>query len=185
MAITCCIDLGNISKFCGGVNAPGLDRQLRVMCGEDVKTIAAPSGHRVGDITLRPTVPAILANPSATPPVTAVPAVPGGTAYTWNFAKEDQSFESDQDDNGLWKTKVKIFVPKLESEKSQVFNNSTGDDKIVVVKDRNGKSRLIGSLTEGCSIKVKEQTNPKNGYVIEIDWESAHSPYFFEGVIVS
>jgi hypothetical protein len=183
MAVDCCLDLGHIEKFCGGVNAPGLDRQLQVMCGEHVKSIPDAVKHEVGNIGLRPYAAAIVANPSATPPILASPAVTKGEAFTWNFAKEDQSFESDQDDNGLWKTKVKIFVPKLEAVKSDVFNNATGDDKIVVVKDRNGKKRLIGSTSEGCSIKVKEQTNPKNGYVIEMDWESSHSPYFFTGTI--
>jgi hypothetical protein len=73
----------------------------------------------------------------------------------------------------------------MEAEKSHIFNNATGDDKVVVVQDRNGKNRVIGSLSEGCSIKTKEQTNPKNGYVVEIDWESSHSPYFLEGSIVN
>ena len=72
----------------------------------------------------------------------------------------------------------------MEAEKSDIFNNATGDDKIIVFQDRNDKSRIVGSTTEGCSIKIKEQTNPKNGYMVEIDWESAHSPYFFEGEIV-
>jgi hypothetical protein len=181
----CCVDLGHIEKFCGGVNAPGLDRLLQIACGEHVFSIPNATGHRItSDIRLRPAVAAVAANPSAVPPTAAVAAVTKGVMYQWNFAKEEQSFESVQDDNGLWKTTVKIFIPKLEAEKSNVLNNSTGDDKITIVKDRNGKSRLIGSLTEGCSIKVKEQTNPKNGYVVEILWESAHSPYFFEGTIV-
>lgn len=181
----CCIDLGDIPKFCGGVNAPGLNRQLTVMCGEHVKIIAAATHHKVsGNITLRPAAPAVVADPNATPPVEAADAVTKGKAHTWNFAKEDQSYEATQDDNGLWKTSVKIFVPKMEAEKSDIFNNATGDDKIIVFEDRNGKNRIVGSTTEGCSIKIKEQTNPKNGYMVEIDWESAHSPYFFEGEIV-
>lgn len=172
----CCIDLGNIQKFCGGVNAPGLDRQLTIMCGEDVTNIPNASGHKItGNIGLRAAVPA---DATATPPVVAVPK---GNAYTWNFAKEDQEFISEQDDNGLWKTTAKIFIPKMDAEKSNVLNNSTGDDKIILVKDRNGKVRLIGSSSEGCSVKVKEQTNPKNGYAVEIHWESSHSPYFYEG----
>lgn len=171
----CCVDLDHIAKFCGGVNAPGLDRQLSIMCGEHITSIAAATNHKItGDIELRA---AVVENLPSTPGVSA------GVAYTWNFAKEDQEFTSEQDENGLWKTAVKIFVPKMEATKSDVFNNATGDDKVIVVKDRNGKKRLIGSLSEGCSIKTKEQTNPKNGYVISIDWESAYSPYFFEGVI--
>ena len=174
----CCVDLDHIAKFCGGVNAPGLDRQLSIMCGEHITSIATATSHKItGDIELRA---AVAAAPNATPPVVGVTA---GAAYTWNFSKEDQEFTSEQDENGLWKTKVKIFVPKMEAEKSDVFNNATGDDKVIVVKDRNGKKRLIGSLSEGCTGKTKEQTNPKNGYVIDIDWESAHSPYFFEGDI--
>ena len=179
----CCIDLGHIEKFCGGVNAPGLNRQMSVICGEHIKSIASATGHVVSGIVLRKAKAAVTANPSATPPVEASPAVSKGKAYTWNFSKEDQEYSSEQDDNGLWKTKVKIFVPLMEAVKSNVFNNATGDDKVVVVQDRNGRNRIIGSLSDGCSIKAKEQTNPKNGYVVEIDWESAHSPYFLEGSI--
>ena len=182
MAVLCCVDLNDIPSFCGGVNAPGLNRQLRIACGEDVVSIDAAVGHKITTkITVRPAVVAVAANPSATPPVVAVAAVPAGKFYTWNFAKEDQEFSSERDENGLWKTAVKIFIPKMEAAKSDVLNNSTGDDKITVVQDRNGRWRLIGSDTEGCTIKVKEQTNPKNGYVVEIMWESSHSPYFYEG----
>jgi hypothetical protein len=184
MATTCCVDLNDIPKFCGGVNAPGLNRQLHIACGEDVKTIPQAAGHKItSNIIVHPAVVAVAANPTATPPIEAITAVPAGKFYTWNFAKEDQEFTSDRDDNGLWKTVVKMFIPKMEADKSNVLNNSTGDDKIVVFQDRNGKSRLVGSDTEGCTIKVKEQATPKNGYVVEVMWESAHSPYFYEGTI--
>jgi hypothetical protein len=137
-----------------------------------VLAIPAAVEHRITDpISMRP------ADPSTTP------ATPAGLFYAWNFSKEDQEFTSEQDENGLWKTQVKIFIPKMEASKSFILNNSTGDDKVIVVKDRNGKQRLIGSTTEGCSVKVKEQATPRNGYVVEIMWESGHSPYFYESTI--
>lgn len=169
---TCCVSLATIPKFCGGVNAPGLDRKLAIACGDDVATIPAAVDHVISTaITMR------AADSAASPPTTA------GVFFGWNFAKEDQEFTSEKDDNGLWKTVVKIFVPKLAAMTSNILNNVNGDDKISIVKDRNGAQRLIGSLTEGCSVKVKEQTNPKNGYVVEILWESSHSPYFYTSTI--
>lgn len=169
---TCCVELATISKFCGGVNAPGLDRQLAIACGDAVTAIAAAADHVVSTaITMRPA------------DNVANPAVPAGVFYAWNFAKEDQEFTSEQDENGLWKTTAKIFIPKMEAVKSNILNNSTGDDKIAILKDRNGNQRIVGSITEGCSVKVKEQATPKNGYVVEIMWESAHSPYFYTSTI--
>jgi hypothetical protein len=168
----CCPELGTIEKFCGGVNAPGLERQLGIACGDSITAIPAAVDHLVtGPLTYR------TADPNASP------AIPAGKFFAWNFAKEDQEFVSEQDENGLWKTSVKIFIAQMTAEKSNVLNNSQGDDKISVVTDRNGRQRLVGSLKEGCSIKVKEQATPKNGYVVEIMWESAHSPYFYSGTI--
>jgi hypothetical protein len=171
MSVLCCIDLKDIPKFCGGVNAPGLEKYLKLTCGEEVTAIPAATDHKItGNITFR------AADPAATPAVTA------GQFYTWHTSKDEQEFSSEQDENGLWKTKFKAFIPKLTAEKSNILNSASGgEDKIVLVPDRNGNSRLIGSLSNGCMLKVKEQVSPKNGYVVEGEWESSHSPYFYEG----
>ncbi len=111
------------------------------------------------------------------------PAVDAGKFYKWGFAKKDSSFTSERDENGLWKTEVKIFVQKLEADKTYVFNGLTGENLVVVVPDKNGNKRLIGSLTNGAMVAVKEVTTPQNGYEITITWESAYAPYFYTGAL--
>lgn len=164
MACVCTVDA--IEQFCGGVNAPGLDRILHITCEDQVLDIpAAGAGtHTISD-DIDMTV------------------TPAGVFYPWGFSKEDMSFTSTRDENGEWATEVKVFMLQLESEKTYVLNGMTGDNQIVIIKDRNGKQRLIGAPGNGCSVNVKEQTNPKNGYEVTITWKSAHAPYFYTGAI--
>lgn len=172
----CTCTVAAIEAFCGGLNAPGLDRQLNLTCEDELLAIPAVASN-----THKITTP-ITYRASATGP----PAVAAGKFYKWNFSKEDQSFSSERDEaTGLWKTEVKIFIPKLEDTTSYTLNGLTGDNIITIVKDRNNKSRLIGAIGNGASLKVKEATNPKNGYEVTIMWESAYSPYFYESTIVN
>lgn len=171
----CVCTVGEIEQFCGGVNAPGLDRTLFITCEDQIESIPDPEvdTHVIEtDIDMRD---------SAVGP----PAVAAGVFYTWPFAKEDMSFVSEPDDNGEWNTDVKIFIPRLKAEKTYVFNGMTGDNNVVIVKDRNGEQRLVGALNNGCKVKVKEQTNPKNGYEVSINWKSAHAPYYYTGAITT
>jgi hypothetical protein len=170
----CTCTVAAIEAFCGGLNAPGLDRMLHLTCEDELLAIPAP-----GTGTHKITTP-ITYRAAATTPV----VIAAGKFYKWGFSKEDQSFTSDRDEaTGLWKTECKIFLPNLEDIKSYILNGLTGDNIITVVKDRNGKQRLIGALGNGASLKVKEQTNPKNGYEATIMWESAYSPYFYESTL--
>lgn len=171
LACVCTVD--GIDQFCGGVNAPGLDRVLHITCEDQVDTIPAATAdtHLIeDDIEMRA---------SAVGP----PAVTAGVFYPWYFSKEDMSYESTRDENGEWTTVVKIFMLQLAAEKTYVLNGMTGDNGICIVKDRNGQQRLIGGLGNGCNIGVKEQTNPKNGYEVTINWKSAHAPYYYTGAV--
>lgn len=171
MACTCTI--GTIEQFCGGVNAPGLDRMLSWTCEDELLAIPAATAdtHNVAtDITYRA---------AATGP----PAVTAGKFRKFYIAKEDMSYSSERDENGMHKTEVKMFVPKLEAEKSYILNGATGDNQVWIVPDKNGKKRIVGAIGNGASLKYKAQTNPKNGYEVTVMWESAHEPYFYAGAI--
>lgn len=172
--MACVCSVGEIEQFCGGFNAPGLDRMLSLTCEDQIEEIpAAGTGtHVISDpIDMRDAV-------------VGPPAVSAGIFYKWFFSKEDMEFVSTRDDNGEWTTSVKIFILKMEAEKSHVLNGMTGDNFVAIVKDRNGEQRLVGALGNGCSVSVKEQSNPKNGYEVTLNWKSAHSPYFYTGAIV-
>lgn len=169
----CTCTVGTIEQFCGGVNAPNLDRVLSITCEDEILAIPAPtaSTHKIAtDITYR----AEDAGP---------PAVTAGKFYKWFFSKDDSSWTSERDDNGLWNTEVKIFIPKLQDTTTYTLNGMTGENQIALVVDRNGKRRLVGALGNGASIKVKEVTTPKNGYEVSIIWQSAYAPYFYEGAV--
>lgn len=163
--MACVSTVAEIEAFCGGINAAGLDRELAITGIDELLAIPAASAHVIStNITYR--------------------ASPAGKFYRWGFAKKDASYESERDpETGLWKTTVKIFIQKLESAKTNILNAQTGENLVAIVPDRNGNKRLIGSLTNGCMITVKEVTNPANGYEVQILWESAHSPYFYTGTI--
>jgi hypothetical protein len=169
----CLCTIEAIAAFCGGVNAPGLDRQLSITCEDQILAIPAPDAdtHLIdGNITYR----AAAVGP---------PAVTAGKFYKWGFAKDGASYSSERDENGLWNTEVKIFIQKLEESKTHTLNGLTGDNLICIVPDRNGNARLIGNKTNGATVKVKETTDPKNGYEVSIMWQSAYAPYFYTGTI--
>lgn len=166
----CLCTIDAIAAFCGGVNAPGLDRELAITCEDQIAAIPAPGAdtHLIStNITYR----------AAAAPIVA------GKFFKWGFAKEGGSWSSERDENGLWNTEVKIFIQKLEAGKTYVFNGLTGDNLICIVPDRNGEKRLVGTKSNGASVSVKETTDPKNGYEVSIKWQSAYAPYFYTGTI--
>lgn len=169
----CACTVDTIEQFCGGVNAPDLDRVSSITCEDQLVSIPAPvdDTHKItGDITYRQAV-------------TGPPAVAAGKFYKWHYSKDNSSYTSERDDNGLWNTEVKFFIPKLQDTTTYVLNGMTGENQIALVPDRNGKTRLVGAIGNGCMVKVKETTSPKNGYEVTITWQSAHAPYFYEGDI--
>lgn len=153
-------------------NAAGLDRRLFVGCEDEILSIPAPATgtHKVTtDIAMR----AAAVGP---------PAVAAGKFKTWKFSSEDHGWVSKRDaKTGTWTTEVKIFIPQLHDEKTYVFNGAGSENKIVIVADNNGKSRIVGSKNNGCTINADEQTNPKNGYNVLISWMSPQAPLFYTG----
>ncbi len=161
----CVFTAGTIDKICGQINAPNLTRILSMVGADDITAIAAPGAntHIVStDITM----------------------VATKVFFKWNFSKDDNSYSSERDpDTGLWKTEVKIFIPLLQGPTTYILNGMNGDNYVCIVKDLNGKNRIIGAIDNGCRVAVKEQTSPKNGYEVTITWESAYAPYFYTGAI--
>lgn len=169
--MSCTCTIAEIEQFCGGINAPDLDRMLSITCQEELLAIAAPADdtHVIStDITYRAAV-------------TGPPAIAAGKFYKWFFSKDNSSYTSERDENGLWNTEVKIFIPKLQATSTYTFNGLTGENLVLTCPDRNGQVRLIGSLTNGAMVNVKETTSPKNGYEITIKWQSAYAPYYYTG----
>lgn len=158
----CSSNVAAIEAFCGSANAPMLDRKLYITSADNITTIPAASNHVISsNMTM------------------------SGLFYEWFFSKEESSYSSEIDENGMWQTEVKIFIEKQTSAKSHILNGVNGDNYVAIVVDRNGESRLIGDTTNGCRIRVRETTTPKNGYEVTITWESPLAPYFYTGTITT
>ena len=173
-ACICTVDV--IKKYCGGVNAPKLHRELHITCEDEIASIPAVTANTLKvetDINMRAA--------DAGPPV-----IEAGLFYTWGFSsKEDSSFEAERDENGLVQTVVSIFIEKINADKSYVLNGMTADNQIALVRDNNGYIRIVGELDNGCSVRSKEVTTPRNGYEIRINWESKDVPLFYMGAITT
>jgi len=164
--------MGEVKKHCEGGNAPDLKQTQYATCADEVATIpAANAGTHVvsGDITFRA--------------ADAGTGAEAGALYPWHVSKKDGSFKSTKDENGLWNTEVKYFVPYLNAAKTYVFSNLAEDNDIHIVNDMNGKRRIVGELDNPASTLTEETTTPKNGYVITITWQSAKAPLFYEGAV--
>lgn len=173
----CCETLGNIEKQCGGGNKPGLKQKIFFTCVDQVATIPAPAAD-THEITANMTMRAAAEGP---------PAVTAGNFFTLNVSRFDSSLISEpqgDDENVSYLNTVKVFINKQEAEKAYVLNGTSGGEFIAVIPDGNGEQQLLGELDNGCAIKIKAQTNDKNGYEVTITWESSHLPYFYSGTIV-
>lgn len=164
MDCTCTVD--EIAAFCGGINAPDLNRYIAITCEDQLASIpAAGSGTHVISTNI------------------TYASSPAGKFFKWNFSKSDSSYKSTRDENGLWNTEVKFFIPKMDATTSYTMNGLTGENLICIVPDRNDQKRLVGAIGNGCKVDVVETTTPKNGYEVTITWQSAHAPYFYTGTI--
>jgi hypothetical protein len=83
-------------------------------------------------------------------------------------------------------TTFQCVIAGTDKLKSFILGGNPACEYIVIVEDKNGKRRLVGDLTEGCTVKVGETINDTaNQYDVEIMWDAANKPYFYEGLIPS
>lgn len=162
----CGSSIADIEKTCGG-NAPGLKTTIYIGFKGHVASIPSPGAgtHIIsGDIMMEE----------------------DRGMYAWSISKGGNSYESNpegEDESVENEITIKAFINKLEADKTYILNDVHGGEFILLVPDRNGKMRLIGDLEEGATVRVKEQTNDKNGYDLTISWPTNHLPYYYEGDI--
>ncbi len=167
--------MDNVKKHCGS-NAPNLKQRVYATSAPEVDTIPNPTANSKSnsittDIIMRQE------DAAATPPVAA------GLFYDWKVAKANSSYKSVKDDNGMWNTEVKFFIPRITGPKSYILTNTGEDNHIVIAPDKNGVLHLVGETDNPADIKVEETTTPKNGYNVTVTHSGSHAPYKYEGVI--
>jgi hypothetical protein len=109
--MACTSNIAKIEPWCGGANAPNLDRKLHITSADKVTTIASATSHVVStDITMVSTM----------------------LFYEWSFSKEESSYTCTQDENGMWNTEVKIFIEKMSSGTTHILAGMNGDNFIAI-----------------------------------------------------
>lgn len=173
----CICTIDDVEKICGGeTNAGGLHPLLDITCEDEVTSIPAPAADTAeitGNIVMRS---------AAVGP----PAVTAGRFRQWSFDLNGATYACEEDENGLYQTEVKVFVPKLKKGTTYTMGGIKGNNYIVLLKDMNQEGRrLIGDKVNGATVMVKETSSPKSGYEVTIKWTSAKAPYWYSGTVVN
>lgn len=179
MAADCGPDIKTIEKCMVGGNAPGLRTAFHVAEIAQVDSIPSPTVD-----TLKVETDIVMRVADAVGP----PIVTAGLFKSMAISKVNGSWKVEpvgEGENISYKVTVTVFINKIDADKSYSLNNTTGREFIVITEDRNAKKRIVGNTSEGCSIKVGEQTNDANGYPVIIEWDTPILPYFYTGNIVT
>jgi len=160
------VTLVELLKQCG-TNAADLVGELYLAFKADVDTIPSATDHVVS---------------------AAITMKASKVFVKVELSKKDKSYESNpegDEDGSIYKTLFKGFHPHLRSVATNMLAGaSNGCDVIAIFKDKNGEQRIIGDLSEGAILKAKEIiTKEKNGYELELGWESNLPPYFYTAAI--
>lgn len=98
----------------------------------------------------------------------------------------DMSFEDDgEQDEEIVKIDGTLYIPRIDGFKTFVTNQARGTEFLILFWDENHTTpRILGEINNGVTIKVKEQHNPKNGYILTISGEVVQKPFWFRGNFV-
>ena len=169
------IVLADITRTCDQPNARSINNIIYVCLKSDVNAIAAEQTYTTGFLGPR-SIARKLTMES------------GKVFKKWTLSKFDKSLEVEaegNEDGSIFVHKLTGFFPKQSALKTYLLGGMTnGCEMIVIAKDKNGNTRLIGDLIEGAILKAKEiNNNDKNGYEIEFTWESALPAPYYTGTI--
>jgi hypothetical protein len=157
----CCPDLDNIGPVCGKPAKAGIQLVMAITCGSNVDTFPTPVRN------VYPTKPVLK------------------TDKKWNtivFSKEDLSAPvSKMTFDGKNETKMAVFVPKIDANKSFTLSEWVGEGKIIVFQDHDEQTRVLGEVEtkwvrqiNGCKISCDESYQGKNGYKLDITFEDGN-----------
>ena len=171
--------IDHIEEICAEeTNAPGVETfiDLVSMCG--VEAIPAVADYD----------PATMTDDKAYTITDNVTLKPNYLYARWHFRKTDSSYkveEVGEEDAKTYNLTINFYIPKLRPALARIMNAAKNAQFHVMCKDRNNSDpRACGEKGNGCYVKVTEQTNPKNGYVLEITATNLDNlPPYYQGAI--
>lgn len=113
---------------------------------------------------------------------------PGYKFARWTFRKKGGEYKAEKtgdEDAEVVNATSPMYIPKITPLKTYLMNQTLNSGYLVLISDRNNPNpRVLGELGNGAKVKVTEQTNPKNGYVLEITANDLDQyPPFYNGDI--
>ena len=107
------------------------------------------------------------------------------TAVKWYGRKKGAFFkfadEGDQDEE-IVKVEGELYIPHIDGFKTWNTNQTRGTEYIIRFWDENTTTpRVIGEIANGITIRVEEQYDPKNGYILRFSGELSEKPYWHSG----
>jgi len=164
-----------IEKICGNIkNRKGVKSYIALVeeCG--VLSIGAPIAEVPG-------------TPESYHSIDSITLKPDYHFETWYGRKKDADFSFEDDgeqDEEIVKIAGNLYIPKIDGFKTSITNKARGNEFIVLMWDENDPTpRILGEIGNGVTIKVKEQYNAKNGYVLTFAGDMVEKPYWFRGTI--
>ncbi len=97
---------------------------------------------------------------------TAITLQPGKRLFSLAFTRETSGFKSDKETTAagaVYKTAITGVTPMLKLETTQILTEMSEDLFILIVKDANGKRRLVGNLDEGMRMDYSEDSKQRHG----------------------
>lgn len=173
------VRLEDIARFCGQNNTPGMSADFHLIPICDVTTIPAPDTYDPDDVTPDPTLAHTIS--------TAVTLAASKYWSKWSARKSSVTYKAEitgEEDAEQVQVTITAYLPKMTNLKTWYMNQGINGRFAVLMADRNGGDpRLIGEIDNGAKVKVTEDSNPKNGYNLEITCLMDNFPYYYSGAI--
>jgi len=114
--------------------------------------------------------------------ITAIAA--GPEFLTWTATRPSVKFTvtpSGEDDAVSFDVAVEFFIPGITKEKSKQISEACNYPMTLIMEDRNGNFRRIGTKYDGVSLRMTEETENRNGYLVTGTLVGlAEPPYFVQ-----
>lgn len=172
-------ELQDIEGICNDEkNSPGILTKMQIVpiCG----------------VTSIPAIPAYVAGTTADDAAHTITddiVLKAGYAFAeWTFRKTDAQYKAEkagEEDAEIVNVTSSMYIPKITPLKTYLLNQTINGRFLVLISDRNNPNpRAIGEIGNGAMVKVTENTNPKNGYLLEITGINFDEyPAFYSGAV--
>lgn len=183
-------NIKSVRFIAGGSNAPAINDTIFIALMEELKygtlPTASPLEHAIiQDILFRASAAAVVANPTAVPPVEAAEAIMAGGFIAIEVARKKSAYKTQaKNEEGYthYDPMLEVVVPFTNASTSHIFRHLNGARVVLGFRDNNGAMRVAANVL----VKVEPGIDDNsNSYKLSFDFgPSGIEPYFYKGAMV-